>query len=127
MPKIRVNENTVADLAEFTIVGEVQADDIIAIAEKHPAFRMRKHLVDMTKADIHLLDSSGLTRIAYGLKKMDRDRHRGRTAIVVPSKLETVIPYMFSLISKKQARREEVFMITLSRDDALSWLSDDDT
>ena len=47
MAEITVVENAVADLAEFVVVGAVSADEIIAIAQNHPGFRMRKHLVDM--------------------------------------------------------------------------------
>ena len=126
MAEITVVENAVANLAEFVVVGAVSADEIIAIAQNHPGFRMRKHLVDMTKTGFHLLDSSGLTQIAHAFRENEHGRFRGRTAIVVSSNVDAVIPKLFSIISKKYVGLQEDFKITLSRDEALSWLSEHD-
>ena len=126
MAEITVIENADADLAEFVIVGAVSADEIIGIAQNHPGFRMRKHLVEMTETEFHLLDNSGLTQIANAFSEIEHGRLRGRTAIVVSSKLDALIPELFSVISTVSAGRPEVFKITLSRDEALSWLSEND-
>ncbi len=123
MAEITVIEDTDADLAEFVVVGTVSANDIIAIAQDHPGFRMRKHLVDMTSTNFHLLDSPGLTQIANAFKELESDRTGGRTAVVVSSGVGKIFPNLFSLISTQSAGRPELFKITLSRDEALSWLS----
>ncbi len=126
MAEITVTKNAEADLAEFIVVGAVNADEIIAIAQNHPDFKKRKHLVDMSKTDFHLLDSSGLTQIANAFREIEHGRFRGRTAIVVSSNVDAKIPKLFSIISKKSVDRQEDFKITLSRDEALSWLSEHD-
>ncbi len=124
MAEITVIENEDADLAEFFVVGAVSADEIIAIAQHHPGFRMRKHLVDMTKTEFHLLGSSSLAQIANAFREVEHGRFRGRTAIVVSSAADAVIPKLFAAISTGSVGRQEVFKITLSRDEALSWLSE---
>ena len=124
MAEITVIENADADLAEFFVVGAVSADEIIAVAQYHSGFRMHKHLVDMTEAQLHFLDSSSLTQIANAFMKVEPGRFRGRTAIVVSSAMEAAIPKLFAAISTGSVGRQEVFKITLSRDEALSWLSE---
>ena len=126
MAELTVIENAVADLAQFVVVGAVSADEIIAIAQNHPGFRMRKHLVDMTETSFHLLDKSGLTQISNVFTGLEHGRFRGRTAIVVSSNVDSAIPKLFAVISTKSVGRQEVFKITLSRDEALSWLSEND-
>ena len=123
MAEITVIEDPEAEFAEFVVVGTVSANDIIAIAQDHPGFRMRKHLVDMTRTDFHLLDSPELTQIATAFRELESDRTGGRTAVVVSSEVHKIIPNLFSLISSQSAGRPEQFKITLSRDEALSWLS----
>jgi sirohydrochlorin ferrochelatase len=124
MTEITVIENEAADLAEFFVVGAVSADEIIDIAQYHPGFRMRKHLVDMTETELHLLDSSSLAQIANAFREVEHGRFRGRTAIVVSSAADAIIPKLFAAISTGSVSRQEVFKITLSRDEALSWLSE---
>ena len=125
MAEITVIENSDADLTEFLVVGAVSADEIILIAQKHPGFGMRKHLVDMTETKFHLLEASGLTRIAAAFKEVEHDRLGGRTAVVVSSEMDAAIPNLFAAISAVSVDRQEVFKITSSRNDALSWLSKD--
>ena len=127
MAEITVTEVADNDLAEFVVVGTVSAGDIIAIARDHPGFRMRKHLVDMSNANFHSLDSVGLTRIADAFKEVETGRTGrtdGRTALVVSSHQNRLIAELFSVISTRLAGRPEKFQITSSRDDALSWLSE---
>ena len=123
MAEITVIVNEDADLAEFFIVGAVSADQIIAIAQHHLGFRMRKHLVVMTETELHLLDSSSLAQIANAFREVEHGRFCGRTAVVVSSAADAVIPKLFAAISTDVVGRQEVFKITLSRDEALSWLS----
>ena len=122
MAEITVKEHTADNIAEFVVTGPVSADEIIAIAEKHSAFKLRRHLVDMTGTNFYLLDSAALARIAESFKLAEQNRPSGRTAIVVPPDFRKVIPQLFSFISN-EAGREEVFKITMSRDEAWSWLS----
>ena len=126
MAEIKVIENAAAGLAEFRVIGEVSAEEIIAVAREHAAFAMPRHLVDMTESGLHLLDRSALAHVAHAFRELERGRH-GRTAVLVSSMVNAVVPKMFSVISERDAGREETFKITLSRDDALSWLCDTST
>ena len=80
MAEITVNVDPANDLAFFVVKGIVSADEIIAVAREQASFKMAKHLVDMTEADLHLLDVSNLTAITEVFSKFDNIRSGGRTA-----------------------------------------------
>ena len=74
MAEITVKEHTADNIAEFVVTGTVSADEITAIAEKHPAFKLRRHLVEMTRTNFYLLDSAALARIAESFKLAEQNR-----------------------------------------------------
>ena len=124
MAEISVIEHADSELAEFVVVGAVSATEISGISEVHSAFMRRKHFVDMTEATFFNLDSAGLLQIARAFKKAETSRRGGRTAIVVSSELNSLIPKLFAAISTDKVGRNEGFNITISRDEALLWLTD---
>lgn len=126
MAEITVSEDAEADLAIFVIYGVISADEMLAVPQDSPSFSKARHLVDMTKADFHLLDSSGLSKIAEAFAERGRIRPDARTAVLVSSDVNATIVKLYTEITSGMTGSETAFKVTSSRDDALAWLSEAD-
>ena len=126
MAEITISEDAEADLAIFVIDGVISVDEMMAIPQDSPGFQMARHLVDMTKADFHLLDGSGLRRVAEVFAERGRGRPDARTAVLVSSDIDATIVKLYTEITSDMTGGQVAFKVTSSRDEALAWLSEAD-
>jgi hypothetical protein len=124
MAAITVSENSTAGIAEFAVTGIVSAAEIIAIAGERTGFKLAKHLVDMTAAELHLLTVDSLAENADAFAENDRFGAGDRTAILVSSQTDAAVVKLYAAVSADLAGSRVGFKITSSRDEALAWLSE---
>ncbi len=126
MAEISVSEDAETDLAIFVIDGVISADEMMALPQDFPGFQKARHLVDMTKTDFHLLDSSSLKQVAEVFAERGRGRPNARTAVLVSSDVDATIVKLYTEITSDMAGGQVAFKVTSSRDEALTWLAEAD-
>ena len=126
MATITDHVDDASGIAFFEVAGAVSADDMIAVARERPSFRAARHLVDMTKASFHLLDSDSLRAIAEAFTDRDHNRPDGQTAILVSSNMAGTIASLYAALSANAGGNPIAYNVTSSRSAALAWLSGQD-